>query len=154
RGTHVESAVKASKVGVREPERLIVDIELDDLSICRIDDGLPCSRQSIGFFWIHDGPAFIKSVDECAILTDRSSLLEAAAHAEIAVAQREHGFALLEQIRHESFLDEIPLVRRIGMRRGMESRSMNHRIMVMDRSVPDRSRRGGFRRLSNRQQFV
>ena len=71
-GLHVQSSVKTSNIGMGKPKWFIVHIQLDDLGIRDIDNRLPRGREAIGVFGIGDGPALIKAIDECAVLTNRS----------------------------------------------------------------------------------
>src|SRR5579884_1223633 len=123
-------------MGMRQPKGLVIDVELDDFRIRHIDDGLAGLRQSIRLFRIEDRPGFIKPIDEGAVLPDGPSFLEAPPHAEVAVAEREHRLALLEQTWHVLLLDDVPLVRWIDVRSGTEAWVMDHNPSGCDGDRP------------------
>jgi hypothetical protein len=49
-GLHIKPPVVAQQVRIGQPERLVIDEELDDLAVRHVDDGLPGLRKAIGFF--------------------------------------------------------------------------------------------------------
>src|SRR6185436_12306451 len=61
---------------------------------------------------------------------------------EVTVAQGKHGLVLLQQVRHEAFFDQIPLIRRINVRGWMEARTMNHTDDLGATGLPRRRGRG------------
>jgi hypothetical protein len=61
-GPHVESALVLAYVGVLELEGLVVDVQLDDLGVGDVDDGLSGLGEAVGLLAVHDGPRLVEAV--------------------------------------------------------------------------------------------
>ena len=132
---HVEPPVVLQQVGMREPEGLIVDEELNDFAVGHVEDRLPGFREAIGIFCIDNRPGFIESVDKGAVLSVRTALLRAPAHADISVAEREHRFKLGQEVGSEVFFDDIPFVGGVVPAGRAEASMADHRAEPRGRSI-------------------
>ena len=74
-----------------EVERLVVDEQPDDRAVGGVDDRLPGPREAVGVLGVHDRPRLVEAVEDHAGVVRRRALVGRAAHAEVAVADREHG---------------------------------------------------------------
>ena len=74
-------------MGGGEKKEFIIYIQLNDFAIRDVDDGLACSGKTISLFGIHDGPGFIKSVNEGAVLMRWGTLFKIASETQIIIAQ-------------------------------------------------------------------
>src|SRR5262249_37037281 len=95
---------------VRQPEELIIDEQLDDLAVGYVTDGLAGFCEAVGFFAVDDRSRFIESIDQGAVFDVGATFFRAPTHANIAVAQRHHGFRLSQEFGVKSFLDDVPFV--------------------------------------------
>ena len=87
----VEAALIGEELGLGEHERLVVDVEADDLRVGHVDDGLPDAREAERLFGVPDGPGLVEPVDERAVHVAVTALFDVAAQADVAVADAEHG---------------------------------------------------------------
>ena len=63
----VKSAFVVVQVGLPKGEGLVVDVDLDELRIGYVHDGLPRTRESEGLLGVLDGPGLVETVDEGAV---------------------------------------------------------------------------------------
>ena len=125
-GAHVEPPVEAQHVRARQPERLVVDEQLDDASVGDAEHRLPGAREAVGLLAVDDRPGLVEAVDEGAVLHQRAALLRRAAHAQIAVAEREDGLGLRHELGMEAALDPVPLVGDVIVRRRLDAFVCRH----------------------------
>ena len=65
--TEVKSAFVVIQVGLPKGEGLVVNVDLDELRIGDVHDGLSRARESEGLLSVLDGPGFVETVDEGAV---------------------------------------------------------------------------------------
>src|SRR5262249_29168585 len=102
---------------------------------------------------VDDRPRFIETIDEGGVLGVGPAFFGAPAHAQIAVAKRQHGFRLRQELRGKSLLDNVPLVGRIVVGWRLETLMMEHCAasrstgpgLATERARPDRPPRDGRR---------
>src|SRR6516225_4670005 len=114
---------------MRQPEGLVIHEELDDFTVGHIANGLASLRESISAFPVYDRPRFVEAIDQGAVFRMGAAFLRAPAHAEVAVAERQHGFQLGQEFGTKAFLDNIPLVGRVITRWRPEALMMEHRAV-------------------------
>ena len=107
---HVEPPVILQQLGMGQPKRLIVDEELDGLAVGHVEDGLSGFREPVGILGIDDGPGFIEAIDKRAVFCVGPPLFRAPAHADVAIAKRQHRFELRQEVGTKFFLDDVPFV--------------------------------------------
>src|SRR4029453_13979621 len=83
-------------------------------------------REAIGFFWIHDRPGFIESIDERAVFGRGTALPRTAPHAEASVPRAQPRFQLSHELGMEALFDDVPLVGREIMDRRPQTFAMDH----------------------------
>ena len=88
-GAEVEDPLVLEQVGHRQQQWLVVDVEPDDLGVGCVDDRLPDPREPVGLLGVPDRPRLVEAVEERAVRVGLTALLDVAAHAEVAVADRE-----------------------------------------------------------------
>jgi hypothetical protein len=121
---------------IGQPERLVINEELNELAVGHVTNRLASFGETISFFAIDDRACFIEPIDESAILGVGAAFFRAPAHAEISVAERRHRFQLGQEFRVKRFFDDVPLIGRIIMGWRPEA------FMVQHRAVPPTSARG------------
>ena len=107
---HVEPPVILQQLGMGQPKGLIVDEELDDLAVGHVENGLPGFRKAVGILSIYHRPRFVEPIDKRTVFCVRAALLRAPAHADIAIAKREHRFELRQEVGTKFFFYDIPFV--------------------------------------------
>src|SRR5215469_1473713 len=143
-GLHVEPPIVAHKVGIGEPEGLVIDEELDDLAVSHAEDGLACFREAVSVFWVDDRAGFIKSIYQSCVFNIGPAFLGTSAHAEVPVAKRQHGFQLSQEFGVEPFFYDAPFV-------GWEIAGWRSEGYMMDhRAVSSPGRTGQSRRRTAR----
>ena len=85
----VERALVGLQVGHRQQHRLVVDVELHRLVVGDVDDGLTDPREAERLLGVTDRPRLVEAVHEGAVEVGLATLLDVAAHPEIAVADGE-----------------------------------------------------------------
>ena len=85
----VERPLVLQQVGHRQLQRLVVDVEPDHLGVGRVDDRLPDPGEAEGLLGVLDRPGLVEAVDVGAVDVGVAALVVVAAHAEVAVADRE-----------------------------------------------------------------
>jgi hypothetical protein len=93
-----------------EHERLVVDVEPDDLRVRRVHDRLPDPREPERLLGVADGPRLVEAVHERAVHVAVAALLDVAAQTEVAVAHGEERLGASHVGDAEIRLDERPLV--------------------------------------------
>ena len=86
-GAHVEHALHAPG---RHVERLAVGEQAHDRAVGRRDDRLPGAGEPVGVLGVGDRPGLVEAVEHHPAVVGGRALLGRAAHAEVAVAEREH----------------------------------------------------------------
>ena len=107
-GAEVDGSFVLLEVGRGQQQRLVVDIELDQLRVGDVDDGLADLRESKCVLRMLDLPGLVKPVDVRAVGVRVSTLLGVAAHADVAVADAEQGLGVSEVVGGHFGLDEPP----------------------------------------------
>src|SRR5215831_12728744 len=133
---------------IGQPEGLVVHEELDDLAVGHVQDGLASFREAVGFLAVDDRPGFIEPVDEGAVFGVGPAFLRAPAHAEVAVAYRQHRFQLSQEFRVKPFFDDVPLVGRVIVGWRPETFMMDHQ------TVPRETARGTGQSTSSPRSFT
>src|SRR4029434_2821712 len=133
-GPHVQPPVVMQAARVGQPEGLVVHEELDDLAVGHVHDGLASFREAVGFLAVDDRPGFIEPIDEGAVFGGGPAFLRAPAHAEVAVAPRQHRFQLGQEFGVKLFFDDVPLVGRVSVEWRPEAFMMDHRAVPRERA--------------------
>src|SRR5215475_2981618 len=128
-GLHVQPSVVVQAARVGQPEGLVVHEELDDLAVRHVQDGLAGFGEAVGFLAVDDRPSFIEPIYEGAVFGVGPAFLRAAAHAEVAVAHRQHCFQLGQKFGVKPFFDDVPFVGRVIVRWRPEAFMMDHRTV-------------------------
>ena len=111
-GAEVEVALVLDEVGDRQQQRLVVDVQADDLGVGCVDDRLTDLGEAERLLGVMDLPGLVEAVDERAVRERVAALVDVAAQAEIAVADREQRLRRAEVCGVDVVLDEPPLVDR------------------------------------------
>ena len=77
----VELALERQQLGDVEHQRLVVDVEPDDLRVGDVDDRLPDLGEAVRLLGVPDRPDLVEPVDEGAVLVGVAALRAVAAHA-------------------------------------------------------------------------
>ncbi len=104
----VEGALVVLEVGGADDERLVVDVELHQLGVRRVDEGLAGSGEPVGRLGVPDRPGLVQPVDVGAVLERVPALLGVAAHPDVAVRDREQGLGDAEVAAVGVALDQAP----------------------------------------------
>ncbi|MPN06446.1 hypothetical protein SDC9_153702 [bioreactor metagenome] len=108
----VDGALVLLEVGDRDVDRLVVDVELHHLGVGRVDDRLPDPGEAVRLLGVPDRPGLVEPVDEGAVCEALPALLRVAAHAEVAVADREQRLGAAQVGPVRPGLHQPPLVER------------------------------------------
>ena len=108
----VQRPLVVLEVGDGQQHRLVVDVELDRLVVGDVDDGLPDPGEAERLLGVPDRPGLVEAVDEGAVGVGLPTLLDVAAHAQIAVADGEQGLGDPEVLGAVLGLGQRPLVDR------------------------------------------
>ena len=142
-GGEVEDALVLVEVCTAEQQRLVVDVELDQLGVGHVDDRLTGLGEAVRILGVTDVPRLVEPVQERAVAVRVAALLRVGAHADIAVADGEQRLGVAEIGETELGLDRAPGIDREPMA-GEPSR-FTHACPRRDRLRPadrrDRRRR-------------
>ena len=123
---HVEGTFVDLQAGGGQKKRFVVDVETHRLGIGDVDHSLAGLGKAEGVFPVDNGPGFVKTVDEGAVLERRARLLEIAAHPQVAVADGENRLGLGEKTGVEGGLDDLPVVEGIDVLRRVQGLVTDH----------------------------
>ena len=85
----VERPLVGLEVGVRQQQRLVVDVQLHQLGVGDVDDGLAELGEAERVLGVVDAPRLVEAVDVRPVAVGVAALLGVGAHAEVAVADGE-----------------------------------------------------------------
>src|SRR5215471_5687848 len=146
-GLHVEPALVSQEIRIGQPERLVIDEQLDDLAVGYAQDRLAGSRKAVGSLHVYDRVGFIVSVDESGVFGVGATFLRSSTHAEISIAERQHRLQLSQQFGVKPFFNDVPFIgweivdwRPVGY-------MMDHRAVLLWRCARARLSRELFLRL-------
>ena len=77
-GPHIKNPRIPTYTCSGNEQRLVIDVELDDRHIWRVNDRLALGCQRVRLLRMHDRPRLVKAVDECPRRQRRAPLLEGA----------------------------------------------------------------------------
>ncbi len=121
---YVEHALVGEQLGLRQHERLLVDVQPDDRPVGRADDRLTGRREAERRLTVRNRPCLVEAVDEERRVVRRDALVVRAAHAHVAVGDGEQGLGLAEVVPEEPPGDQAP---RIDRRRAIVLAALTHR---------------------------
>ena len=110
----------------RQEERLVVDVQADDLGVRHVDDGLTQLREAVGLLAVDDGPRLVEAVDVGAVVHHRLPLVARPPHAQVAVRGGEQRLGRGQVVLVEARLDETPRVARVDVL-GASAAAVGHR---------------------------
>ena len=149
-GPQVERALVLQQLAVADVERLVVDEQAQQLAVRDVDDGLAVLGVAVAGLGVGQGTALVEGVEVGAGDGVRLALVEVAAHADVAVGQREHRLGLGEQVEPELRLAHAPRVdgERAGGDHGSSSSRSCTTTSAPDAAAPRPDRPGRRRRRS------
>ena len=123
---HIQDAFEFEQVGGGQIQRFVVDKKSDASGIGKIQHGLACFGESEGFFSVHYGPGFMKSVYEYAVFDARLSFVKISPHAEISVGNGKNRFHDAHQLGMKTFFHDAPWIVGINITGGNDTVAVNH----------------------------
>src|SRR5690606_15898008 len=97
---------------VADVERLVVHEQADHLAVGDVDDRLALLRVAVGRLGMREGTLLVERVQVRARHPVRLALVEVAAHADVAVGQREDRLGLRQSVKAELRLADAPRLHR------------------------------------------
>ena len=107
-GAEVEHPVVLDGAAVAHVERLVLDQQPDDLAVGDVDDRLAVLRVAVAGLGVGQRVLLVEAVEVRAGQAARLALLEGAAHADVAVGQREDRLGALERVEVEGVPAQLP----------------------------------------------
>ena len=107
-GAEVDAALVLVEVGAGEQQRLVVDVQLHQLGVGHVDDGLARLGEPERVLGVLDRPGLVEAVEVRAVAVRLAALLRVRPHPEVAVAEGEERLGQAEVVVAVLALDEPP----------------------------------------------
>jgi hypothetical protein len=93
-----QTKLRVNSVGGFEQERFVIDVQLDQLGVGCVNDGLTSRREPVCVLSVLDLPGLVEPVDVRAVGVSVAPFLGVGAHADVAVADSEQCFGMAEVV--------------------------------------------------------
>ena len=114
-GPEVHRPLVLIEICFPKQERLVVDVELEELGVGHVDDRLAGLREGERLLGVQDGPGLVEAVQERAVRVGVAALGRVGPHAEVPVADREERLGQPEVVGRWLGLDQSPRLDREPM---------------------------------------
>ncbi len=104
----IDGALVGVEIGGRQQQRLVVDVQLEQLGVGHVDDRLAGLGEAVRLLGMHDRPRLVEPVEVGAVAVGLTALLGIGSHPQIAVAECEQGLEGAEIVVGVRAFDESP----------------------------------------------